>query len=138
MDGMGLMLARIKYAIYALLGGALGFGASINVNNNSSPSIASGPSEVNMVFELTLSKAHAVFHYRKRKKRRRVRNPPPTPGLKEAEKEPQVIRRPTLPADCTYNSYASMTSSSDRYSCGGVTYQQYEENGVTGYEVVQP
>ncbi len=131
------MWARVNYAISALFGCVLGLGVSVNVNNSSSPSIASGPSEVNMAFEFTLSKAHG-YHYRKRKRVRKPYWQPPTPRLKEAEKKPQVIRRPTLPADCTYDSFASMTSSSDRYSCGGVTYQQYEENGVTGYEVVKP
>ena len=42
--------------------------------------------------------------------------------------------RDTLPADCVYDSNASATNSTETYLCGGMYYQRYQENGVTGYE----
>ena len=56
----------------------------------------------------------------------------------EAKKKLQASRRATLPKDCGYDSYASASSATDIYVCRGVWYRQYEEKGVTGYEVVKP
>ena len=56
----------------------------------------------------------------------------------EAKKKLQAKRRATLPKDCGYDSFASASSATDIYVCRGVWYRQYEEKGVTGYEVVKP
>lgn len=56
----------------------------------------------------------------------------------QAKKNLDARRRPTLPDDCGYDSYASASAGTDIYVCRGVRYRQYQENGVTGYEVVKP
>jgi len=56
----------------------------------------------------------------------------------QANKKLQVTRRADLPANCVYDTYVSAATDSDVYACGGVRYRQYEEKGVTGYEVVKP
>ena len=52
----------------------------------------------------------------------------------EAKKKLQATRKATLSTDCRYDSYASLTTTSNVYTCGGVQYMQYEENGVTVYD----
>ncbi len=56
----------------------------------------------------------------------------------EAKKKLQATRRAALPAACVYDSWASTSSSTDVYACGGVRYRKYQEKGVTGFEVVKP
>jgi hypothetical protein len=52
----------------------------------------------------------------------------------EAEKKLKANRKAVLSADCVYDSYASFITTSNVYTCGGVQYMQYEENGVTVYD----
>ena len=134
------MWARVKHGIGALLGCALGFGASVTLDDISSPSIASAPPpagvvQAKMVLGLTLSKAHADSKKRKRIRRRRAtERQDEEKRSEEADKKLEGTRKATLPADCVYDHNASAFHSSDIYVCGGVYYERYEENGVTGYE----
>ncbi len=52
----------------------------------------------------------------------------------EAKKKLQASRKATLSTDCRYDSYASVTTTSNVYTCGGVQYMQTERNGVTVYD----
>lgn len=52
----------------------------------------------------------------------------------EAEKKLKANRKTALSADCVYDSYASFITTSNVYTCGGVQYMQYQENGVTVYD----
>ncbi|MCZ6608525.1 MAG: hypothetical protein O7A66_00800 [Alphaproteobacteria bacterium] len=135
------MWARVKHAIGALLGCAIGFGASVTLDDISSPSIASAPPpagvvQAEMVLGLTLSKAHAsgTKRSRRRAKRKVAEREAEEKQRGEADKKLEGTRRATLPADCVYDYNASASYSSDIYACGGVYYRRYEENGVTGYE----
>ena len=134
------MWARVRHAIGALLGCALGFGASVTLDDISSPSIASAPPpagvvQAKMVLGLTFSKAHADSKRRNRaRKRKAAERQAEEKRSEEADKKLEGARRATLPADCVYDYNASASYSSDIYACGGVYYRRYQENGVTGYE----
>ncbi|MEE8084906.1 MAG: hypothetical protein V3T46_06785, partial [Alphaproteobacteria bacterium] len=107
------MWAKVKHAIGALLGCALGFGASVTLDDISSPSIASAPPpagvvQAKMVLGLTFSKAHADSKRRKRTRRRKAaERQAEEERSEEADKKLKGTRRATLPADCVYDYNAS-------------------------------
>ena len=142
------MDTRVKHGMVAVLSCAFCFGASVTLQDTSSPSIASAPSPARMVLWLTFPEAHAQSKRSRStpkrsasegeaKKKRRKK------AVKKHRKKKRVIRRAILSGDdasnCVYDSYASASSSSDIYNCGGVHYQRYEQDGVLTYEkVVKP
>ena len=129
------MGARVKHAIGALFGCVLGFGASVTLQNTAGPSTASAPSPAGMVMGITFSKAHADSKRRKRTRARKAAaRKAEEKRLEEADKKLEGIRRATLPANCVKDFNASATYATETYLCGGMYYQRYEENGVTGFE----
>ncbi|HSR55022.1 MAG TPA: hypothetical protein VLN73_02190 [Alphaproteobacteria bacterium] len=54
----------------------------------------------------------------------------------EMRKKREANRRDELPPSCFYDANASIGYSGDIYSCGGVLYRPYEEEGKSGFEVV--
>ena len=130
------MGARIKFVMAALFGCVLGFGASVTLHGSASPSIASAPSPAGMVMGIGFSKAHAggTKQSRRRAKRKAAERAAELKRREEADKSLEGIRRATLPADCVKDFNASAIFSADTYTCGGMYYQRYEENGVTGFE----
>ena len=112
------MWARGKHAICALFGSVLGFGASVTLNDISSPSIASAPSPTGVVLGLMFSEAHAGHMLRKRNRKRNAaeRLAEELRRRVEAERKLQGTRRANLPAYCAYDSYASASYGTEVYS----------------------
>ena len=142
------MRQKVNFAIGALFGCVLGLGASLTVQDSSISSIASAPlhsgeAQAKLVLGLTLSKAHANSHLRKKKRakirRRKLgRNSSTTEPEAKEERLEEDTWRATLPTSCVYDSYASASSGANAYICDGVQYRKSQRNGVTGYEVVKP
>ncbi len=130
------MGARVNHAIGALVGCVLGFGASVTLQKPAGLSLASVPSPAAMVMAITFSKAHAAGtkRSRRRAKRAAASREAEQKRREEADKALEGTRRATLPADCVKDFNASATFSTETYLCGGLYYQRYEENGVTGFE----
>jgi galactitol-specific phosphotransferase system IIB component len=128
------MRTAARYAIGALFGCVLIFGPGVTLHSTSTPSISFALSPAPMVLGLTFSKAHADSKRRKRTRNRKTaQRQAEEKSREEAEKILQGTGRATLPANCAYDSYASLSSTSDIHVCGGNYYQSYEENGVTGF-----
>ena len=106
-------MTRLNFVTLILIGCALGFAGSIDVNRAPSPSGFTNP------FELTISKAYAARGHALRTTRRVARRT-----------TRRVIRRTTLPSGCTWRT--------PYYYCGGVYYQPIVESGTTIYIVVNP
>ncbi len=110
---------RVKHGMVALFGCAFGFGASVTLQEASSPSIASAPSPAGMVLRLTFPEAHAHGHGRKgtRKRSPAQRKFDEKRRREEAKKNP--VKRKVLrsgdydTSNCVYDSYASTSGSSD-------------------------
>ncbi len=146
------MGTRVKHGMIALFGCAFGFGASVTLQEASSPSIASAPSPAGMVLRLTFPEAHAHGHGRKGTRKRspaqrkfdekRRREEDEKRRREEAKKNP--VKRKVLrsgdddTSNCVYDSYASTSGSSDIYNCGGNYYRRSKKDGVWTYEAVKP
>ena len=129
------MCAAVKHAVGALFGCVLIFGPGVTLHGTSTPSIGSAPPTSPMVLGLTFSKAHADSKRRKRTRRRKARQRRAEEKRREeTEKILEGTRHATLPADCVYDSYASLASPTELQVCGGFYYQRFEEGGVTGFE----
>ena len=135
------MWARVKHVMAALFGCVLGFGASVTLNDISSPSMvtASSPAgavQAKVVLWLTFSKAHAggTKQSRRRAKRKAAERAAEQKRQELADKKLLGTKSATLPANCVYDSYASVAHSSETFVCGGIYYQRYQENGKTGFE----
>ena len=84
-------------------------------------------------------KGHAIGLDPKEVKKARARQAKAEKKAREeAEKKKQANRKAELPASCFYDGHASALHGIDLYSCGGVLYRQYTENGVTGYQLLKP
>ena len=128
-------------ALGMIFGCVLGLGVSAAVQDTVRPSIASAPSPAGvtptqLTLRLSFSEAHAESFGRKKRKAKRAANRRAEEKRREEgyEKKLRGTRHATLPADCVYDSYASFSTASEIQVCGGVNYQRYEEDGVTGYE----
>ncbi len=144
------MIWKIMHVIGALAGFVLGLGAGVSVNHISSPSIASAPSPIGVVLRLTFSDAHAgdlrhmksnnwcranqKYCARMRKGSKKHRRLEAEAKAEKVEKELVGTWTANLPEDCAYDSLASATQGTDIYSCGGMYYQRFEENGVVSYK----
>ena len=125
----------VKHAMGGLLACVLILGPGVTLHDHSAPSKALPLPPAAMVLGLAFSKAHADSKRRKRTRQREAaQRRAEEKRQKEADKILEGSRRATLPANCAYDSYASFTSPSDIYVCGGSYYQRFEEDGVTGFE----
>ena len=106
-------MTRLGFITLILVGCALGYAGTIDVNR------ASGPSGFTNPFDLTISKAHAAAGRAIRTTRRIARRT-----------TRRVIRRHTLPGGCVWHA--------PYHYCGGVYYEQVAESGTTIYIVVYP
>ena len=106
-------MIRLGFITLILIGCALGFSGSIDVNRASSPSGFTNP------FELTTSKAYAAGGRALRTTRRVARRT-----------TRRVIRRHTLPGGCVWRA--------PYHYCGGVYYEPVVESGTTIYIIVYP
>ena len=130
------MGAKVRHAICALFGCILGLGAGVGVNHMSGTSVGLAPPPAGVTLALVISEAHAGT---KSKKNRRARKEAAIRAADEKDQERiedglvgTSVKE--LPADCTYDSYATATAGTDIYSCGGMNYQRFEENGVVSYK----
>ena len=134
------MGARVKHAVFALLGCVFGFGASVTLHDGSSPLSASalspaGAEAAKSVLRFTFSTAHADSKRRKRTRKRKA-------AARKAQKERQKAedkkllgtRSASLAASCAFDSYATIAHASETFVCGGYYFQHYEEDGVKGFE----
>jgi len=134
------MGARVTHVLGALFGCGLGFGATVTLNDISSPSMAFAPSPAGavqgkFVLRLTFSKAHADSKRRKRTRARRAAARRAQAKARElADKILLGTRSATLPANCVFDSYASVSHAVETFVCGGIYYQRFQENGVAGFE----
>jgi len=134
------MGARVKHVLGALFGCGLGFGATVTLNDISSPSMAFAPSPAGavqgkLVLRLTFSKARADSKRRKRTRARRAAARRAQAKARElADKILLGTRSATLPANCVFDSYASISHAVETFVCGGIYYQRFQENGVAGFE----
>ncbi len=106
-------MTRMRFVTLILIGCALGFAGSIDVNRAPSPSGFTNP------FDLTISKAYAARRHARRTTRRVARRT-----------MRRVIRITTLPGRCAWHA--------PYHYCGGVYYQPIVESGTTVYIVVYP
>lgn len=136
------MWTRVRIAIAAVFGAFLGLAASLEPRDLPRHPIASvsptaETARADMVFGLTFSRAQARGT---KKTRRRAEHEAEARAAEEErlkeerEKKFKGVRLDTLPAECAYDANASAFNSADIYTCGGLYYQRYEENGKTYYE----
>ena len=129
------MARKFKHAMGAILGAVFALGISVERGEVSTASIASLRFPGEIVLGLNFSKVLADSKRRQRTRDRRAEEQKAEEKRREeAEKKFIGARRANLPVDCVYDDNASTTNSVDTYLCGGIYYQRYEENGVTGYE----
>ena len=138
------MIWKIMHVIGALAVFVLGLGASVSVNDMSDTPVALAPpvagpglgSRLGLAISLAVSTADAEDRWSRTKRKRRKLQRDPAIEQSRESRENNLIGTTTaqLPADCAYDSLASVTQGTDIYTCGGMHYQRFEESGVVSYK----
>ncbi len=106
-------MKKLLIAAAAVIGCALVFAGSVDLNRGS------GRAGISLPIEVSLNEAYAGRGYVRRTSRRTARRT-----------TRRVIRRSTLPAGCVWRA--------PYHYCGGVYYEPIVESGGTVYVVVNP